>query len=156
MSVTEALTFAELSSVVPRSGAEYSFLMEAFGSLHKFWGQLPCFVCALINVFVLSPSAAAVIIMTFSEYVCQPFTYHMGSLTRESQDVVKKIIAVLGLGEYSKITNVVLSYVAQGLIQGVIHFQNVAHFIVLTKCDLIYICLFKITVISKLPFFSFF
>jgi len=114
MSVAEALTFAELSSVVPRSGAEYSFLLEAFGSLHNFWGRLPCFVCSLINVFVLSPSAAAVIIMTFSEYVCQPFAYHMGSLTQESQDMVKKIIAVLGLGEYSKITNVILSYTAQG------------------------------------------
>jgi len=130
MSVAEALTFAELSSVVPRSGAEYSFLMEAFGSLHKFWGPLPCFVCALINVFVLTPSAAAVIIMTFSEYVCQPFAYHMGGLTQESQDMVKKIIAVLGLGEYSKFTNVVLSYVAQELIQGVINFQNVARFMV--------------------------
>lgn len=127
MSVAEALTFAELSSVVPRSGAEYSFLMEAFGSLHKFWGPLPCFVCALINVFVLSPSSAAVITMTFSEYVCQPFAYHMGGLTRELQDTVKKIIAVLGLGEYSKITNVVLSYIAQGLIQGAINFQNVTH-----------------------------
>jgi len=130
MSVAEALTFAELSSVVPRSGAEYSFLMEAFGSLHKFWGPLPSFVCALINVFLLTPSAAAVIIMTFSEYVCQPFAYHMGGLTRESQDSIKKIIAVLGLGECSKITNVVLSYVAQGLIQGVINFQNVTCFMV--------------------------
>jgi amino acid transporter len=130
MSVAEALTFAELSSVVPRSGAEYSFLMEAFGSLHKFWGPLPCFVCALIYVFVLSPSASAVIVMTFSEYVCQPFEYHMGGLTRESQNTVKKIIAILGLGEYSKITNIVPSYVAQGLIQGVINFQNVARFMV--------------------------
>ena len=132
MSVAEALTFAELSSVVPRSGAEYSFLMAAFGSLHKFWGPLPCFVCALINVFVLSPSAAAVIIMTFSEYICQPFSYHMGGLTRESQNTVKKIIAILGLGEYSKITNV-LSCIAQGLIQGVINFQNIARFTVWTK-----------------------
>jgi hypothetical protein len=79
----------------------------------------------------------------------------MGSLTRESQDMVKKIIAVLGLGEYSKITNVVLSYIAQGLIQSVINFQNVAHFMVWRKCDLIYFWFFQITVISKLPFLSF-
>jgi len=130
MSVAEALTFAELSSVVPRSGAEYSFLMEAFGSLHKFWGPLPCFVCALINVFALTPSATAVVTMTFSEYICQPFAYHMDGLTRDSQDMVKKIIAVLGLGEYNKITNVVLSYITQGLIQHVINFQNVTHFMV--------------------------
>jgi L-type amino acid transporter 9 len=110
MSVAEALTFAELSSVVPRSGAEYSFLMEAFGSLHKFWGRLPCFACALINVFIISPTASAIIIMSFSEYVCQPFAYYMGDMTPESQDVVKKLIAILGLGKYSKITNVVPIY----------------------------------------------
>jgi amino acid transporter len=120
LSVAEALTFAELSCVVPRSGAEYSFLMEAFGSLHKFWGPLPGFACAFINVFVISPTASAIIIMTFSEYVCQPFAYYMADLTPESQDMVKKLIGILGLGEYSNITNVVPNYVVHLLIQGTI------------------------------------
>jgi L-type amino acid transporter 9 len=95
-----ALTFAELSSVVPRSGAEYSYLLEAFGSLHRFWGPLSSFVCAFINVCILSPTSCAVIILTFSEYVCHPFAHQMSALTPETQDMVKKAIAVVGLGEH--------------------------------------------------------
>lgn len=110
MSVAESLTFAELSSVVPRSGAEYSFLMEGFGSLHKFWGPLPCFACAFINFFILHPTASAIMVMTFAEYVCQPFAYSLGNMASEFQDMVKKMIAVLGLGKCSKVTNVVHSY----------------------------------------------
>jgi L-type amino acid transporter 9 len=99
MNFAGALTFAELSCVVPRSGAEYSYLLEAFGSLHRFWGPLPSFVCAFINVCILNPTSSAVIILTFSEYVCHPFAHQMSCLAPESQDVVKKMIAVTGLGE---------------------------------------------------------
>jgi L-type amino acid transporter 9 len=132
ITLLEALTFAELSSVVPRSGAEYSFLMEAFGSLHKFWGPLPSFVCALINVFLLTPSAAAVIIMTFSEYVCQPFAYHMGGLTRESQDSIKKIIAVLGLG--------LLTFINVMSVKLYVQMQNVFSVCKLVVCGVIIGC----------------
>jgi hypothetical protein len=44
--------------------------------------------------------------------------------------VVKKLIAILGLGKYSKITNVVPIYTVHWLIQRTIYFQNVAHFMV--------------------------
>jgi amino acid transporter len=99
MTVAGALSYAELSSVVPRSGSEYSYLLEAFGNLHKFWGPLPCFVCVFISFFILSPSSSAVLTLTFSEYVFQPFAHYMNHMTPESQDVVKKIIAILGLGK---------------------------------------------------------
>ncbi|PNF29854.1 b(0,+)-type amino acid transporter 1 [Cryptotermes secundus] len=98
ISLMGALTFVELSSVVPRSGAEYSYFLEAFGSLHKFWGPLPSFVCAFINVCILNPTSTAVIILTFSEYVCHPFAHQMSGMTPESQDMVKKMIAIVGLG----------------------------------------------------------
>jgi hypothetical protein len=41
----------------------------------------------------------AVIILTFSEYICQPFAYHINNMPAESQEIVKKIIALLGLGQ---------------------------------------------------------
>lgn len=97
-----ALTFVELSSVVPRSGAEYSYFLEAFGSLHKFWGPLPSFVYAFVNVCILTPTSTAVIILTFSEYVCHPFAHQMSGMTPELQDMVKKMIAIVGLGEQKK------------------------------------------------------
>ncbi|XP_021921609.1 b(0,+)-type amino acid transporter 1-like isoform X3 [Zootermopsis nevadensis] len=92
-----ALSYAELSSVVPRSGAEYAYFLEAYRGLHKFWGPLPCFICAFIQVCIINPTAGAIMVLTFSEYICQPFVGYMNGLTLESQDIVKKIIAILGL-----------------------------------------------------------
>jgi L-type amino acid transporter 9 len=100
MTVAGALSFAELSSVVPRSGAEYAYFLEAYRGLHKFWGPLACFICGFIQVCILQPAGSAIIILTFSEYICQPFVEYMNDLTPESQDVVKKIIAILGLSEW--------------------------------------------------------
>lgn len=70
---TGALSFAELGTVVGKSGAEYSYFEEAFGKIHKFWGPLPSFSCAWIYVMVLRPAEVAVIVMTFAEYAIQPF-----------------------------------------------------------------------------------
>lgn len=98
ISLMGALTYVELSSVVPLSGAEYSYFLEAFGTLHKFWGPLPSFIYVFINVCVQNPTSAAVIILTFSEYVCHPFAHQMSGMTPESQDLVKKMIAIVTLG----------------------------------------------------------
>jgi L-type amino acid transporter 9 len=98
-SPTGALAFAELGTVVPRSGAEYAYFQEAYGGLHRFWGPLPSFICSWVYVVILRPAEVAVIILTFSEYICQPFAYHMVCMPAETQEVVKKIIAILGLGQ---------------------------------------------------------
>jgi L-type amino acid transporter 9 len=94
-----ALCFAELGLLVPRSGAEYVFFQEAFGSLHKFWGPLPSFLCSWVYVVVLRPAEVAVIIMAFSHYVCQPLETYVGEMEVESRDLARKCIAILGLGK---------------------------------------------------------
>ena len=94
-----ALCFAELGLLVPRSGAEYVYFQEAFSSLHKFWGPLPSFLCSWVYVVVLRPAEVAVIIMAFSQYVCQPLEMHIGNMEEESRDLSKKFIAVLALGK---------------------------------------------------------
>jgi len=96
---TGALAFAELGTVVPRSGAEYAYFQEAYGGLHRFWGPLPSFICSWVYVLILRPAEVAVIILTFSEYICQPFAYHMGHMPSAYQETVKKMIAILGLGQ---------------------------------------------------------
>ncbi|KAJ9577765.1 hypothetical protein L9F63_005685 [Diploptera punctata] len=98
ISLLGALAFAELGTVVPRSGAEYAYFQEAYGGLHRFWGPLPSFICSWVYVVVLRPAEVAVIILTFSEYICQPFMPYIGDTPAESLDLSKKIIAVLGLG----------------------------------------------------------
>ena len=94
-----ALCFAELGLLVPRSGAEYVYFQEAFGSLHKFWGPLPSFLCSWVYVIVLRPAEIAVIIMAFSEYVCQPLEMYIGDMEAESRNWATKCIAVLALSK---------------------------------------------------------
>lgn len=94
-----ALCFAELGLLVPRSGAEYVYFQEAFGSLHKFWGPLPSFLCSWVYVVVLRPAEVAVIIMAFSQYVCQPLEMYIGDMEADSRDLARKCIAVLTLGK---------------------------------------------------------
>lgn len=67
--IVGALVYAELGTVVPRSGSEYVYYMEDFGSLHKFWGPLPGFIFSFIIVLLLRPVGIAVIVLTSAEYI---------------------------------------------------------------------------------------
>lgn len=109
-SFSGALCFAELGLLVPRSGAEYVYFQEAFGSLHKFWGPLPSFLCSWVYVVVLRPAEVAVIIMAFAQYVCQPFEIYIAGIEAESMDLAKKFIAVLALGKCPHIWRVRVRY----------------------------------------------
>lgn len=95
-----ALAFAELGTVVPRSGAEYAYFTEAFSELHPFWGPLPSFICAWVFVLILRPAEVAVIILTFSEYMIQPFAPYLVNIPEDTMWQAKKLIAILGIGKY--------------------------------------------------------
>lgn len=98
ISLLGALCFAELGTVIPRSGAEYAYLIESMGKSHKFWGPIPAFVCAWVYIMVLRPAEIAVIVLTFAEYSLLPFLAMLG-LDDKSKDDVVKLIAFLGLGK---------------------------------------------------------
>lgn len=98
LSLLGALAFAELSTVVPRSGAEYIYFMEAFSPLHRYAGQIPAFICSWVYVILLRPAEVAVVTLTFAEYSVQPFYGYIGHLPEESMFKLKKIIAILALG----------------------------------------------------------
>ncbi|XP_011495307.1 PREDICTED: b(0,+)-type amino acid transporter 1-like isoform X2 [Ceratosolen solmsi marchali] len=110
LSLLGALAFAELSAMVPRSGAEYAYFLEAFVPLHSYFGQLPAFICAWIFIFVLRPAEVAVITLTFAEYFVQPFIPYFGHIEPESWHQVKKLVAImtLGLMVYINMTSVKL------------------------------------------------
>jgi solute carrier family 7 (L-type amino acid transporter), member 9/15 len=101
ISLLGALCFAELGTVVPRSGAEYAYLIEAFSKTDKFWGPLPSFVCAWVYVMVLRPAEIAVIILTFAEYSIQPFhqMFNLDTMDEHDKGLIIKIVALLALGE---------------------------------------------------------
>ncbi|XP_032668750.1 b(0,+)-type amino acid transporter 1-like [Odontomachus brunneus] len=110
LSLFGALAFAELSTVVPRSGAEYAYFIEAFGPLHAYAGQIPAFTCSWIYVMLLRPAEVAVIILTFAEYSVQPFSGLLGDLPAESMATLKKLIAIMALSviTYINLTSVKL------------------------------------------------
>ncbi|KAF5398813.1 Large neutral amino acids transporter small subunit 2 [Paragonimus heterotremus] len=64
-SLLGAYCYAELGSMMPRSGADYSYVLEAFG---PFFG----FLRLWIEVLVTRPTSAAVIAMVFAQYILQP------------------------------------------------------------------------------------
>lgn len=99
ISLIGALCFAELGSLVPKSGAEYAYLMEAFGKKKNFWGPLSAFVCSWIYVLFLRPAEIAVILLTFSEYSFEPFHHLLGDMSKEDQKNLVKIFALLALGK---------------------------------------------------------
>lgn len=98
LSLLGALAFAELSTVVPRSGAEYAYFIEAFGPLNAYAGQIPAFICSWIYVMLLRPAEVAVIILTFAEYSVQPFSGYFCNLSDDSTATLKKLIAIIALG----------------------------------------------------------
>ncbi len=63
---TGALCYAELGTMITKSGAEYSYLMEAFGSIAAYLYSWTC-------IIVLKPSSFAIITLSFAEYAATPF-----------------------------------------------------------------------------------
>ncbi|XP_050732254.1 large neutral amino acids transporter small subunit 1-like [Eriocheir sinensis] len=56
-----ALAFAELGTMLPSAGGEYSYILKAFGGL-------PAFLTLWVNVVIIRPATQAVVALTFAEY----------------------------------------------------------------------------------------
>lgn len=65
VSLLGALCYAELGTLISKSGAEYSYILEAFG------GPLAFLFC-WISVFILKPAMLSIICLTLSEYIVIP------------------------------------------------------------------------------------
>lgn len=118
LSLLGALAFAELSAVVPRSGAEYAYFTDAFTPLHRYAGQIPAFICSWVYVMVLRPAEVAVVTLTFSEYLVQPFLPHLQGLNHDDLRMLKTLIALLALGliTYINLTSVKLYVKVQNVL----------------------------------------
>ena len=90
-----ALSYAELGTMITKSGAEYAYLQEAFSPLHRTLGPIPSFLFAWTSVLILKPALFGVTSMSFAVYVVNPF---YGQCTHD--DTIVKIVAVLCLCKY--------------------------------------------------------
>ncbi|NXA35018.1 BAT1 protein, partial [Eudromia elegans] len=61
-----ALCFAELGTMITKSGGEYPYLMEAFG-------PIPAYLFSWTSLLVTKPSSFAIICLSFGEYASAPF-----------------------------------------------------------------------------------
>ncbi|GAU95201.1 hypothetical protein RvY_06860-1 [Ramazzottius varieornatus] len=73
LSLCGGLCFIELGCLIPKSGGEYTYLMEAYGPLHQFFGPLPAFLYSYTRNLAASPSSFAVGSLSFGMYCAQPF-----------------------------------------------------------------------------------
>lgn len=68
VSMFGALAYAELGTMIPSSGAEYSYFMEAFG-------PFPAYMFSWVSTFIIKPSQLAIICMSFAAYAVEAFAF---------------------------------------------------------------------------------
>ncbi|KAK7115273.1 hypothetical protein V1264_001175 [Littorina saxatilis] len=90
ISLCGALVYAELGTLITKSGAEYIYLLEAGKSLPDQLAPVPAYLFAWISVFVLKPALFGVIALSFGIYTLEPF---YGGC--EVPDILVKIVAIL-------------------------------------------------------------
>uniref|UniRef100_A0ABM0MV08 Large neutral amino acids transporter small subunit 1-like n=1 Tax=Saccoglossus kowalevskii TaxID=10224 RepID=A0ABM0MV08_SACKO len=83
-SMMGALCMAELGTTITKFGGEYIYL-------YKIFGPLPGFVYLWIAAIIIKPTVAAIIALTFAEYVVHPVSLACDTNTRNT----KRLIATL-------------------------------------------------------------
>lgn len=86
-----ALCYCELGTMIPKSGAEYPYLLEAYG-------PLPAFLYSWVFVLFSKPSGI-MILLVFGAYVIEPFFPGCGG--REDLIPLVKILAAAAMGKFN-------------------------------------------------------
>ncbi|XP_011314128.1 large neutral amino acids transporter small subunit 1 [Fopius arisanus] len=84
LSLVGALCYAELGTMIPKSGGDYAYISEAYGGL-------PAFLYLWVALFILVPTGNAITALTFAQYILQP----LWSGCEPPHDAVRLLAAVV-------------------------------------------------------------
>ena len=90
ISLFGALCYSELGTLIPRSGAEFQYLLEAYGSL-------PAFLFSWTFVLFQRPAGQIMVLLVFGSYVIEAIFPGCGG--REDLAPLVKLLAAAALGE---------------------------------------------------------
>jgi L-type amino acid transporter 9 len=95
-----ALSYAELGTMIPTSGGESTYLLEAFGGL-------PSFMYIWTACIVIKPSQIAIVCLVFGEYVVTPFFPDCAG--DPDVQVIIKLLAAFAIGKCSCVSFMISS-----------------------------------------------
>ena len=100
ISIAGGLCYCELGTFIPSSGAEYSYVREAFSFKHKkqyttYVGSLLSFLVVWTSVIVTKAASLTIITLTFSQYLLVPLFVHC----QNTPTAPVKLITIATLGK---------------------------------------------------------
>ncbi|XP_032876585.1 cystine/glutamate transporter [Amblyraja radiata] len=101
LSLFGALSYAELGTSIPKSGAHYTYILEAFGPLSAF-------VRVWVELIIIRPASTAVISLAFGQYVLQPLFMPCGV-----PEIAAKITTTIGITAIMYINSMSVSWSAR-------------------------------------------
>lgn len=90
ISLFGALCYSELGTLIPKSGAEFQYLLEAYGSL-------PAFLFSWMFVLFQRPAGQIMVLLVFGSYVIEAIFPGCGG--REDLRPLVKVLAAAALGK---------------------------------------------------------
>ena len=84
-----SLCYIELGTMIPKSGSEFPYILEAFG-------QLPAFIFTFTTIILLRPAGILAVLLSTGYYITEPF-FGIDCPSAEKESI-SKIIAAVALG----------------------------------------------------------
>ena len=93
-----SLCYVELGVAIPKSGAEYDYIMEALG-------EIPAFLFTFFSTIIIRPLAVAAILLSTGNYIVEPV---FGLDCEPANNVlIAKVLGALFLGEITPEDNII-------------------------------------------------